>query len=309
MKIFTLKPNESWIVDRMTDEWNQYNADIITKDVNQADVIWLLADWAYNQLPYELLKQKKVVTTIHHITHAKFDAAARADFARRDAITDAYHVFNERTQKYIEPLTTKPIHLIPYWANQNQWVRSDLTREDLRRKYNLPVGDILLGSFQRDTEGAGIPQGIYLPKLEKGPDLFVEAVKHYVIQNSILRWTKKIHVVLAGWRRQYVIQELKKEKINYTYFENPPLEQVGELYQTLSKYLVCSREEGGPQSLIEAGLLGVPVISRPVGIAEQVLPAISIADKLWDGRESIPNVDSMKLPGAFGPYRKLFKSL
>lgn len=309
MKIFVLKPNESWIVDRMVDEWNQYNADISTKNLAEAQICWLLGDWCWNQLPYELLKQKKVVTTIHHITHAKFDAAARADFARRDAVTDAYHVFNERTRSYIEPLTTKPIHLIPYWANQNQWTKSELSKAELRKKYKLPVGDILIGSFQRDTEGAGIPQGIYLPKLEKGPDLFVEAIKHYVQQNSILRWTKKIHVVLAGWRRQYVIKELEKENISYSYYENPPLNEVCELYQTLDKYLVCSREEGGPQSLIEAGLLNVPVISRPVGIAEQVLPNKAIADKVWDARECVPNVESMKIPMAFQSYRKFFESL
>lgn len=179
----------------------------------------------------------------------------------------------------------------------------------LRQKYDLPVGAFLVGSAQRDTEGAGIPSGKFLPKLEKGPDILCE----YIFQLKSLR-CPNLHVVLAGWRRQYVMERLEKNRVPYTYFERPSQENLNELYQTLDLYPVTSRYEGGPQSLIECGLLNVHVVSTPMGISEQVLPARAIASDftataLMRAIPSIPNVEGLKLPLGYVPYRNLIQSL
>ena len=50
------------------------------------------------------------------------------------------------------------------WKNINN-------KDILRKKYNFSETDLLVGSFQRDTEGNSISSGKYLPKKEKGPDL------------------------------------------------------------------------------------------------------------------------------------------
>jgi len=173
----------------------------------------------------------------------------------------------------------------------------------LRMKYSLPVNAYLIGSFVRDTEGKEISRGVFLPKLEKGPDLFCE----FVNKQSLIR--SDVHVVLAGWRRQYVIRRLEDLRIPYTYFDLPPHETLNELYQTLDVYPVTARHEGGPQSLIECGLLGVPVVSRPVGIAEQVLPSTAIADDVLDATAAIPNIESWKLPLGYSPYRRLIEEI
>ena len=118
-KVYVLPPGEQWIVDRFVSEWNEDNADISVTNPNDADVIWLLADWCWNQLPLQLLQEKKVITTVHHIVPDKFyhSRSALADFKARDQITDLYHVYNKRTEAFIRPLTTKPIYMINYWAN------------------------------------------------------------------------------------------------------------------------------------------------------------------------------------------------
>lgn len=301
MKVFVLPPKEDWIVDRMVKEWNEDNADITTQRVDQADVIWLLADWHWNSLPVWSLLNRKVLTTVHHIVPEKFGPNERADFNQRDRVTTAYHVFNERTRDFIRPLTQKPIHLIKYWANQKIW-RPTGTKTDLRKKHGLPEDKLLVGSFQRDTEGSGIPQGIYLPKLEKGPDLLADYLEK-------LHDIYGVHVVLAGWRRQYLMQRLDRVKIPYTYFDRPSHETVNELYQTLDLYPVTARTEGGPQALIEAGLLEVPVVSRRVGIAEQVLPPTAINDDVMLAIPAVPNVEDWKLPMGYQPYRELLLSL
>lgn len=296
-KVFVLPPSEGWIVDRFVKEWNEDNADVSVNHPRDADIIWLLADWAWRQLYHRgLLDGKKVLTTVHHIVPEKFDEFSRQDFLLRDKFTNVYHVYNEKTREFIHKLTKKEIHLIPYWANQKIWKPSKgESKETLRKKYGLPLDAYVIGSFQRDTEGHDLTS----PKLEKGPDLLADYLE---IEKS-----KKpnLHVVLAGWRRQYLISRLKKSGISFSYFEKPDHDVINDLYQTLDLYPVTARCEGGPQSIIECGLLDVPVISRNVGIASQVLPQDSINDDVSLAQPSIPNVEGWKLPIGYEPYRKL----
>lgn len=301
-RVYVLAPKEDWIVDRFVREWNEDNADISVLKPYGADVIWLLADWCWEQLAQAgALHGKKVLTTVHHIVPEKFSRIERMKFQLRDDVTTAYHVYNNRTLDFIRPLTDKPIHLVPYWANQRIW-RPTGTREDLRKKHGLPVDSYLIGSFQRDTEG----KDLISPKLEKGPDLLADAI--IAFRDKALDYFP-VEVVLAGWRRQYITKRLLDAGIKYHYFELPEQEIVNELYQCLDLYPVTARHEGGPQSLIECGLLDVPVVSRPVGIAEQVLNQEAIRDDVVDARPAIPNVESMKLPGGYKPYRDLIQSL
>lgn len=309
-KVYMLAPNEGWICDRIVQEFREGNPDISVNHPKDADVVWIYSDWCWAGLARTgLLCDKKIITTVHHIVPEKFGQAEKDDFARRDDITTIYHVYNSHTEDFIRQFTDKPIHLIKYWANQHAW-RITGTKQEFRQKYNLPQNGYLIGSFQRDTEGKDLKS----PKLEKGPDLLVDFIerkwdlwKHTDI--CFADESKKPHVVLAGWRRQYVIDRLEKACIPYTYFERPHLDTINELYQTLDLYPVTARYEGGPQSLIECGLLNIPVVSRHVGIAEQVLPRTAIADQVYFAYPAVPNVENWKLPFGFEPYRSLIQSL
>lgn len=294
-KVFVLSPSEDWIVDRFVSEWYEDNSDITVKNPLDADVIWLFADWCYRHINRSILLKKKVITTIHHIVEKKFNLD---EFKDRDTITTVYHVPNDHTKKFIEKFTNKQIFVIPYWANQKIWKVTE-TKQRLRKKYNLPETSYLIGSFQRDTEG----NDLISPKLEKGPDILAAAIE---------KWSKEkqnLHVVLAGWRRQYIINRLSFANIPFSYFERPKQQTINELYQTLDLYPVTARCEGGPQSLIECGLLNVPVVSRDVGIASQVLPPSSISDDVTLAIANIPNVEEWKLPQGYNPYKKLIQSL
>lgn len=296
--VYVLAPHEDWIIDRLTEEWYADNGDISTRHINTCDVVWLFGGWCYRSVDRELLKKKKVITTIHHIVPAKFTTGKVEEFYDRDVITDAYHVPNINTANFIKDYTKKRIEIIPYWANQNVWKKTG-NKAELRAKYGIPRDAHVIGSFQRDTEGYDLRS----PKLEKGPDLFVEYVK--TIRNKIDR----VFVVLSGWRREYVINRLRQENIEYTYIENPPLAVINDLYQTLDIYPVTSRYEGGPQSLIEAGLLQIPVISRDIGMARVVLSDDAIRNDVTLATPEVPSVSSLLLPGGYVKYREMIQSL
>lgn len=293
-KVYVLSPGENWIVDRFVKEWYEDNPDISVRNLADADVIWLLADWCWKQIPQKFLSTRKVITTVHHIVPEKFGKDELLDFKVRDDYTTVYHVYNELTQNFIKHLTNKPIHLIPYWANQKIWNVTG-TREKFKKKYSIPLDKFIIGSFQRDTEGYDLKS----PKLEKGPDLLA----NYIETKNFS--SQKPYVLLAGWRRQYIIDRIKKAGIEYAYFERPQQDIINELYQCLDVYPVTARCEGGPQSLIECGLTNTPVISRRVGIADQVLPVESINDDVSLAIPRVPDVSDWLLPFGYEAYRKL----
>lgn len=320
MKVFLLPPGENWIVDRMVAEWTRDNHDITTSDPNIADVIFLTADWCWRRVPYDILKSKKVVTMVHHIVPEKLGYNEQVDFALRDDITDVYVVPNDYTKTFIKKFTKKPIEVISYWANQNLWFKSEENKYQLRAKHGLPIDAYLIGSFQRDTEGASCDGPNPQPKWEKGPDLLADAIISFskklkttspnpLIDPGSSELDKEVHVVLAGWRRQYLIKRFNDTGVPFTYIENPPFGTLRELYQTLDLYPVTARYEGGPQSLIECGLLDVPVVSRPIGIAPYVLPFSAIHEDVTQATPAVPNVGHLTLPEGYRKYRELFERL
>ena len=166
-------------------------------------------------------------------------------------------------------LTKKRVEVISYWCNDKLWKPE---RKSLARKI-LGISDdsYCVGSFQRDTEGFDLKT----PKLEKGPDLFCD----YLIRNrSEIEKNGDIHVVLGGWRRQYIENRLKEESIKYSLFEKSALDKVRLMYAACDLYVVSSRYEGGPQAIIEAASMKIPIVSTDVGIANQVLSDKCVID-------------------------------
>ena len=278
-KTFINNPKESWITDRFRREWYKYNKKNTTRLERSASLIWLIAPWTWKNVNKTNLKNKKVLCTIHHIDEQKFDSIEKTNFFKRDEYVDAYHVPSLQSLDQLSKLTDKKIFQIPFWVNQNIfYVIQD--KKALRRKFNINEESFVVGSFQRDTEGFDL----ITPKFSKGPDLFVKnVVELNKIKNNLV-------VLLAGYRRQYVINELEKNKIMYKYFEKPKFRTINELYNCLDLYIVSSRVEGGPAAIIECATTKTPIVSTDVGIARQILDPTSIYSEN-NFSEAKPNIE------------------
>lgn len=157
-----------------------------------------------------------------------------------------------------------------------------------REGLSLPTDAYLIGSFQRDTEGADL----VTPKLVKGPDLLVEIV------SGLRKRGITFHVALAGPRRHWMRQRLTEEGIPFTFVGTPvvdddmevnslPRSTLNLLYNLLDLYVVPSRSEGGPHALLEASAAKCKVVSTPVGMAPDLLDRGSIFRCATDALEII----------------------
>ena len=89
------------------------------------------------------------------------------------------------------------------------------------------------------------------------------------------------------------------------------MHSLNELYNCLDLYIVSSRVEGGPRSIIECGLNKTPLISTDVGIAEYILDKNSIYDSndfmtYKKAKENIRFAYNNSLSFSIGNYMKKF---
>jgi glycosyltransferase involved in cell wall biosynthesis len=300
MKVFATAPGENWILDRISQEWYLKKQEYSTTNILESDIIWLIDGYSWQKINTNLLMSKKVVLTVHHVTPNKFN---KQDFLVRDQFVDHYHVPCEQTKNFVKEHTSKPITVIGYWYNEKCWY--EMNKQGCRQYLGLQKDDYIIGSFQRDTEGFDLKT----PKLEKGPDLFCDYVERLEKDN--------LHILLGGWRRQYVISRLEQAGIKYTYKEMVPLEDVQKMYAACDLYLVSSRYEGGPQSLLEAPAMKVPIISTDMGMASQTLNdncIIDVEKEIYfpteeDVEENFNNIQQFKLDTHIEKYLDFFKRL
>lgn len=279
-----LENGETWIIDTFKKEFECYSNMIITNNYMDADIIWILGNnrLLIDEILAGDLNNKCVVTTVHHIDSTKINEFM-IFFNKIHNITNKFHVICPKVHNDLIKLTDKEITTANFWINDSVFYHIN-DKKSLREKYDIPVDSYLIGSFQRDTEGKN---KCMKPKLSKGPDIFCNIVE------DINKKKDNLLVILAGRRRNYVIDRLEKMNVQYKYFEMVSNKELNELYNILDLYIVSSRVEGGPRSIIECGISKIPIISTDVGISELILDEKSIYDvnNFITYENAIPNVD------------------
>lgn len=283
--------NEKWICDILKEEFMEEFPFETTRQAKEATIIWYLAPWNTRFTPQNMprdewlnmLKTKHVICTQHHIDPEKVKTGdLDTQFRFMKTFGNHIHSICNKTslelQSHFEHFNVTKKHL---WIRNSNFTNMN-DKTNLRNKYKIDNTAFLIGSFQKDTEGQ-----TNLPKLSKGPDLFIKIVQDMYSENN------KIQVVLTGLRREYIINELTKLKIPYYYFNMVSLEQINELYNCLDLYIVASRCEGGPRSILECGLTKTPIISTKVGIAPELMCSTALFDheNFISYKNAEPNVE------------------
>jgi glycosyltransferase involved in cell wall biosynthesis len=174
------------------------------------------------------------------------------------------HVSHDKMMNYFleNGVNKEKLIKIPICIDHKYLKKNSNDKLIIREKYNLPKNKFIIGSFQKDGVGWGRGD---IPKLEKGPDIFVNTMKilkHYI---------KNIFILISGPSRGYISNQLKKIDVGFKHINVTDYKDIFELYRSLDLYLVASREEGGPRAILESLSQRIPVISTPVGQANDIL--------------------------------------
>lgn len=254
MKISVVSDGAGWVLDSIRNDYKKHTRHEVLPD---GDIKWLVNYWS---LP-NYVHQENVVVQLHHVSRQHIE---KYDF---NAINKckACIVPNEITKSFIQDKVNIPVEKLPYWLLSGMMKEvKDRSRIDQIRQ----GGKLIIGSFQKDGESR-----TGKPKLVKGPDRLLEIVKKINLH-------KPVKMILAGYDRDYVISNLEKMGIEYEYFRKDS--DIVDLYESLDWYLVTSRDEGGPQAVLEAAYRKVNILSTPVGMAPEVLHEQCICDEVDD---------------------------
>jgi glycosyltransferase involved in cell wall biosynthesis len=134
-------------------------------------------------------------------------------------------------------------------------------KEDIRSMLGISREKVVIGSFQKD--GIGWGKGLE-PKLIKGPDVFCDVIEQ-------LKRKYDLFVLLTGPARGYVKNRLEKAAVPYLHRFPASPDELAEYYKAIDLYLVTSRCEGGPKSILESLASGVPLVSTKAGMAPDII--------------------------------------
>lgn len=141
-------------------------------------------------------------------------------------------------------------------------VQTPDSRRSARVALGIPESAVVVGSFQKD--GVGWGDGME-PKLIKGPDVFLSAVR------ALKARVPELFVLLSGPARGYVKAGLSQMGVPFCHHFVKNYPDVGGLFQALDLYIVSSRQEGGPKAILESMANGVPIVSTRVGQATDLI--------------------------------------
>jgi glycosyltransferase involved in cell wall biosynthesis len=233
-----------------------------------------------------------------------------AELERALPIVDTWVAANhtQRESLIARGVLAERIHVNPFYVEEDTFRPLEAGREELAREAGADPARFLIGSFQRDSLGADLTR----PKWQKGPELLVELLEQLPAD--------RIEVVLAGPRRHWIRAELRRRGIRFAFVgdevegddiatNNLPTERINRLWNLIDLYVVTSRSEGGPKAPVEAALTGTPIISTPVGMDRDLVPAELQFETAEQGATLAASLMDGGIPPVFDDFRTRVREL
>ena len=207
-------------------------------------------------------KSNQVIVTCFHIDPGN---PRNQYFIEADKNVDLWHTSCEKTksQMITMGLPKAKIVVIPLGVDTAVFKQySKENRKKAREELGISSDRFVIGSFQKDGLGWGNGDE---PKLIKGPDIFCDVIERLNEKHS------NLFVLLSGPARGYVKKRLDKIDVPYRhdFLETP--NELPKYYNACDLYIVASREEGGPKSILESWASGVPLVTTKVGMAPDII--------------------------------------
>jgi glycosyltransferase involved in cell wall biosynthesis len=283
---FTGGEGIGWALDHDLQHLRRLSADFVdVVPLEKAEIVHTVFWHALLRLPRRRLAGRRVVASLADKPQIVF---SRPEYLGIRDVVDVWLCEYYESLRFVSDCGL-PCMLLPDPIDLRQFVppadRAASTAA-LKNRLGIPPDCYLIGNFHRDTSGADLTR----PKKQKGADVLLETA-------TLLRQRGvPVHFMLAGPRRHWIRQGFKERGIPYTFLgaelpgddlrENTlSLDEVAGLYQGLDAYLITSRWEGAPNSVLECAATKTCVISTPVGQSPDILRRDQLFDDAAAGAE------------------------
>lgn len=223
--------------------------------------------------PADLLRERFIIA---NADNPPYFYLKESEFALGQQRVDLWVARSQEAYRQFQNLGLA-VEYVPYAVDTKIFFPMPEQRAVLREKYGVPSDAYVIANFHRDTEGGDLR----VPKAQKAPELMLQALL------KVRESGRAFHVLLAGPRRHWLRRRLLEEGIPFTFvgqevesddfgvniLSRPTL---NELYATSDLYIVPSRWEGGPQSVMEAAACRCKTLSTPVGLAWDILEPVCL---------------------------------
>lgn len=267
-KLLIKSSNSDWVLDTIRTEMLEVCSTIGVPVIDKRYAHKLTNQSIFYTSKYEALDVVK--TTKNRIAFPYYHGDPQLDNKFKhliDNIKDNHHKIQkiQVSQSHIENIILNTgiprdkVNRIPISIDIDKFqLRNDDKKRSLRKKLGISESTLLVGSFQKDGDGWGSGE---IPKLIKGPDIFLKVVKALKQKHS------ELAVLLTGPARGFIKNGLRDLNIDYYHFKLDDYSQISNFYSVLDLYIIASREEGGPRAVLESMASGVPLVTTKVGQA------------------------------------------
>ncbi|MCP8319030.1 MAG: glycosyltransferase [Candidatus Methylarchaceae archaeon HK01B] len=263
----------SWALDDHLDLTRRALEGIVEfTDLDHCEVVHSVWWERLLNLPKKLLLGKRIIC---HMSSRPFHFLKQPRFLLARKLVGRWIVRTKEAQRELHSVGID-CELIPFTIDKDLFrplLPNDSALIEMRQRWDIPSDCYLIGNFHRDTEGSDLRT----PKALKGPDIFAE------ILLGLFSRGYRVHVLLAGPRRFWIRRRLAELRVPFTFIgdlvegtddigiNTLPRPTLNLLYNLLDLYLITSRCEGAPRTLMESVAAQCKVISTRVGLAEDIL--------------------------------------
>lgn len=245
----TKKLNKFSNYKRLANVIKHHKPDIVHLHTSDSLMFFLVANFIYNFKVKLIFSKKGVGVSGSFLSKLKYNNA------RIDSIICVSKMVKDSFGKTLNETTSRKTVVINDSVSVN--ILGESSKIDIRKLYNIPQEKLIVGNIANHTNAKDLFTLI---------DVLVE-LKFSLKQNNI------VFVQIGEFSKK--TDKLKKYAVDKKVFKEivfmDKIKNASSLNTQFDCFLLTSQREGGPTSLLEAMLIGIPVVSTKVGVVSDII--------------------------------------
>ena len=238
---------EFWL---MTDKMIRLRPDVVRALAPEIDFAFPLTDKGYHLIHKAIYPDKlPSLLWLHHVTN--WTPAIREAVGHSKELIACTGDWKQEVASHAR--ADLPITVVPHGVDPEAFYR----RPTQRKKYGMPGESFVIGFVGSKTSNYDAGR--------KGLDTLERVLRQ--LRDRI----PNLHVSFLGLGWEQEVARLRAEGISANYVGFVPESQLPDFYSSIDVYLLTSRVEGGPCTVLESMACETPVVATRVGLVPQTI--------------------------------------